>query len=145
MWFFYKSWKKSIIFKRIKESMKKWIFDKNMIFLDIVTYVKYWEKYQNVRIISFSDILWFFCKKIWKLVFLRKFTNLWIIFGNQNPWKAFFLKSTKFNSMHWLLSGLLQLSERWKLSKWRLFEILIKLYFQLSNSLTFLLARKQLS
>ena len=32
-------------------------FDENMFFLDIETYVKYWEKYQNVKLISFSYIL----------------------------------------------------------------------------------------
>jgi hypothetical protein len=48
--------KKVPCFSKIKEAKKEAIFPKFKIFLDIVVYLKYWEKYRNLKIGSFSYI-----------------------------------------------------------------------------------------
>jgi hypothetical protein len=49
--------KKSPLFLKIKEAKKEAIFPQFKIFIDILVYLKYWEKYQNLQISSFSYIL----------------------------------------------------------------------------------------
>ena len=82
--------KKVPCFSRIKEAKKEAIFPQFKIFRDVVVYLKYWEKYQNLQICSFLYILWFFGHKKSKSVFFRKHANLWSFLKKENPRKLFF-------------------------------------------------------
>ena len=92
---FYKSWKNSPVFSRLKEAKKEAIFPQSKIFLDVVLYLKYLEKYQNFQICSFSNILWFFGHKTSTSVFFGKNSSLWKCFGKKKIHDNYFLRIYK--------------------------------------------------